>query len=95
MQKLVQRTLVKNEDKEERSEFWTAKQRQMNPIHYTVSYRGSFKPELPQFFIDYYLEKQSGHNNNLMDQKDCIVFDPFVGVGGTLLGCSLSNRKGI
>ncbi|MHA2335493.1 MAG: hypothetical protein ACXAEU_25915, partial [Candidatus Hodarchaeales archaeon] len=36
-------------------ELWTSKQRQMFPLHYTVSYRGSFKAELPQFFIKEFL----------------------------------------
>jgi len=47
------------------AELWTARQRQMHPIHYTVSYRGSFKPELPEFFIGRYLPKPG------------IVLDPF------------------
>ncbi|HNW34966.1 MAG TPA: hypothetical protein PKM25_08545, partial [Candidatus Ozemobacteraceae bacterium] len=32
-------------------EFWTAKQRQMHSLHYALSYRASFKPELPDYFI--------------------------------------------
>ena len=32
-------------------ELWTARQRQMHSLHYAVSYRASFKPELPDFFI--------------------------------------------
>ncbi len=31
-------------------EFWTAKQRQGNPLH-EISYRACFKPQLPEFFI--------------------------------------------
>jgi tRNA G10 N-methylase Trm11 len=32
---------------------------------------------------------------NFFTKKDQLVFDPFCGVGGTLLGCSLTNRKAI
>lgn len=33
------------------NEFWTARQRQANPLH-EISYRACFKPQLPRFFIE-------------------------------------------
>jgi len=33
-------------------EFWTSKQRQAHSLH-EVSYRACFKPQLPNFFIEY------------------------------------------
>ncbi|MEJ2104083.1 MAG: hypothetical protein P8X47_05835, partial [Ignavibacteriaceae bacterium] len=38
------------------NEYWTAKQRQNNPIH-EVSYRACFKAELPRFFINLLTKK--------------------------------------
>ena len=38
-------------------EFWTAKQRQMSSLHYSNSYRGSYKPELPEYFISRYTKE--------------------------------------
>jgi DNA modification methylase len=32
---------------------------------------------------------------NFFSKKGQIIFDPFCGVGGTLLGCSLTERKGV
>ncbi len=63
-------------------EFWTAQQRQMNSLHYVISYRGSFKPELPHFFITRYSEPGD------------IVFDPFMGRGTTVLEANLLGRIG-
>lgn len=60
--------------------FWTEKQRQSNNIH-EVSYRGCYKPELPNFFI-----------SKLTEIGD-IVFDPFSGRGTTIIEASLMNRN--
>ncbi|MBF0407233.1 MAG: site-specific DNA-methyltransferase [Candidatus Riflebacteria bacterium] len=64
-------------------EFWTAKQRQMHSLHYAVSYRGSFKPELPDFFI-----------KKFSDPGD-IVGDPFGGRGTTALQSVLLGRRAL
>jgi len=64
-------------------EFWTAKQRQMHSLHYAMSYRASFKPELPDFFI------------RKFTQPGDTVADPFGGRGTTLLQASLLGRRGI
>ena len=40
------------------NEFWTAQQRQANPIH-EVSYRACFKPQLPRFFIELFTDNFS------------------------------------
>ncbi|MFC1743753.1 DNA methyltransferase [Candidatus Riflebacteria bacterium] len=64
-------------------EFWTAKQRQMHSLHYAVSYRASFKPELPSFFIEHF------------SKPGDIVFDPFSGRGTTMLQANLMGRVGI
>ena len=40
-------------------------------------------PQLMKKFIDFFTKEGQ------------VVFDPFMGVGGTLIACSLSNRKGI
>ncbi len=64
-------------------EFWTAKQRQMHSLHYANSYRASFKPELPDFFISRFTTPGDR------------VGDPFGGRGTTVLQASLLNRKGI
>ena len=63
-------------------EFWTAKQRQMHSLHYVVSYRASFKPELPNFFI-----------KNFSNKED-VIFDPFAGRGTTILEANLLERIG-
>ncbi|MBS4022708.1 MAG: hypothetical protein KGZ79_09865 [Dethiobacter sp.] len=63
-------------------EFWTARQRQMHSLHYVISYRGSFKPELPDYFIRLY--SKPGH----------IVADPFCGRGTTILQSNLLRRTG-
>jgi len=65
-------------------EFWTAKQRQAHPIHYAVSYRAAFKPELPSFFIQEYLGK-----------KKRVVLDPFGGRGTTAIQANLDGHYAI
>lgn len=64
-------------------EFWTAKQRQMNSLHYSNSYRGCYKPELPEYFISRFTEEGD------------VVADPFGGRGTTILQAALMNRIGI
>tara|TARA_Y100001937_G_scaffold112525_2_gene160233 strand:+ start:57593 stop:58972 length:1380 start_codon:yes stop_codon:yes gene_type:complete len=62
-------------------ELWTSRQRQMHPIHYTVSYRASFKPELPDYFIKRFLaDRDSAH-----------VLDPFGGRGTTTIQSNLNG----
>ncbi|MCB0324808.1 MAG: hypothetical protein KDD69_14595 [Bdellovibrionales bacterium] len=61
-------------------ELWSARQRQMHSLHYVVSYRASFKPELPDFCIQRYSEKGQ------------IVLDPFSGRGTTALQANLLGR---
>lgn len=65
-------------------EFWTAKQKQSHSLHYTISYRASFKPELPSYFIHQYL-----------DGKNKTVFDPFGGRGTTALEANILGHKAI
>ena len=64
-------------------EFWTARQRQMHSLHYAISYRASYKPELPRFFIEKY--SRTGET----------VLDPFGGRGTTALQAVLMNRKAV
>ncbi len=66
---------------------WTAKQRQMHPIHYVVSYRASFKPELPDFFIRHYLDGQRG--------EEAVILDPFGGRGTTALQANMLGFRAI
>jgi len=61
-------------------EFWTERQRQMHSLHYVVSYRASFKPELPEFFISRY------------SRPGEVVLDPFNGRGTTALQANLMGR---
>ena len=61
-------------------ELWTSKQRQLHSLHYIVSYRASFKPELPDFCIKRY------------SKKGDVVFDPFSGRGTTALQANLLGR---
>ena len=61
-------------------ELWTAQQRQMHSLHYAVSYRASFKPELPDFCIKRYSE------------SGAVVLDPFTGRGTTALQANLLGR---
>ncbi len=60
-------------------EFWTAKQRQANPLH-EISYRACFKPQLPRFFIEHLTV--SGER----------VYDPFSGRGTTALEAAILGR---
>ncbi len=62
------------------NEYWTAKQRQSNPIH-EISYRACFKAQLPRFFIE------------LLTNENDIVYDPFSGRGTTALEAALLNRR--
>ncbi len=64
-------------------EFWTAKQRQMHSLHYALSYRASFKPELPDFFIRKFTKPGDR------------VGDPFGGRGTTMLQALLLGRQAI
>ncbi|HNV68791.1 MAG TPA: DNA methyltransferase [Candidatus Ozemobacteraceae bacterium] len=64
-------------------EFWTAKQRQMHSLHYAVSYRASFKPELPDYFI------------RRLTRVGDTVADPFGGRGTTALQAALLGRRAI
>ncbi|GHC03888.1 DNA methyltransferase [Cerasicoccus arenae] len=61
------------------NEFWTAKQRQANPLH-EISYRACFKPQLPRFFID------------RLSAPGDIVLDPFMGRGTTPIEAALAQR---
>lgn len=61
-------------------ELWAATQRQMHSMHYSVSYRASFKPELPDFCIRRY------------SAPGDVVLDPFSGRGTTALQATLSGR---
>jgi len=61
------------------AEFWTAKQRQGNPIH-EVSYRACFKAQLPGFFI------------GLLSSEGDVIYDPFAGRGTTAVEAALNGR---
>ncbi|MFN3638284.1 MAG: DNA methyltransferase [Chloroherpetonaceae bacterium] len=61
-------------------EFWTSKQRQEFPLHYILSYRASFKAELPDFFIRHFSKQGES------------VLDPFGGRGTTALQANLLRR---
>ncbi|TGN20118.1 site-specific DNA-methyltransferase [Leptospira idonii] len=76
--------LLKESDKFLYGEFWTAKQRQGHPIHHTVSYRASFKPELPSFFMNEFLKK-----------KKSVVYDPFGGRGTTAIQANIEGHVAI
>jgi len=65
-------------------QFWTSEQRKMHPIHYSISYRASFKPELPNFFISRYL-----------DGKNKVILDPFSGRGTTVLQANIMGYRAI
>ena len=64
------------------NEFWTARQRQAHSIH-EISYRASFKPQLPEFFI----ERLTGVGDT--------VYDPFSGRGTTAVQAALMGRRPI
>ena len=78
-------------------ELWTARQRQMNPIHYTVSYRASFKPELPDFFIRRYLNFSEHGANGGSNSRSAgpVVLDPFGGRGTTIMQANMLGYRGI
>ncbi|MCL2498051.1 MAG: hypothetical protein FWF06_05490 [Symbiobacteriaceae bacterium] len=61
-------------------EFWTARQRQMSPLH-EISYRACFKAELPAWFIQRYT------------QEGEVVYDPFAGRGTTAVQASIMGRR--
>ena len=61
-------------------EFWTARQRQMHSLHYVISYRASYKPELPDFFLERY------------SRQGDLILDPFGGRGTTALQACLRGR---
>ena len=63
-------------------EFWPAKQRGGHSLH-EVSYRGCFKPELAEFFIQKFTK--------LGD----VVCDPFMGRGTTALEAALLGRRAV
>ena len=50
-------------------EFWTAKQRQMHSLHYSNSYRASFKHELPDFYIIKFTKKAMWWVTHLADAE--------------------------
>ena len=62
------------------AEFWTARQRQANPLH-EVAYRACFKPQLPRFFIE------------RLTQPNEVVYDPFNGRGTTAIEAGLLGRR--
>ncbi|MCC6933408.1 MAG: hypothetical protein IT292_09165 [Deltaproteobacteria bacterium] len=62
------------------AEFWTAQQRAMHSLHYAISYRGAFRPELPDYCIRKYSE------------KGAVVCDPFCGRGTTAVQANLLGR---
>lgn len=72
------------DNKIESGEFWTSQQRQSHSLHYVISYRAAFKPELPEYFIKRFLRK-----------KKQTVFDPFGGRGTTILQANLDGHFGI
>lgn len=78
--KLVSDTDTKHGYKRSVGELWTSQQRQMHSLHYVVSYRASFKPELPEFCIRRY------------SKKGDVVLDPFSGRGTTALQANLLGR---
>ncbi len=60
-------------------EFWTAAQRQANPLH-EIAYRACFKPQLPAYFIE------------ACTQPGEVVYDPFGGRGTTAIEAGLRGR---
>lgn len=73
-----------NKEQTRRKEFvgelWSSSQRQMHSLHYSVSYRASFKPELPEFCIRRY----SAPGDRILDQ--------FSGRGTTAFQAALLGR---
>ena len=78
-------TIPKIQDRKfELGEFWTSRQRQSHKLHYIISYRAAFKPELPEYFMNRFLKK-----------KKQTVLDPFGGRGTTVLQANLDGHYGI
>ncbi len=75
-----QRSLTNLKPKEVKGSLWTSSQRQMHSLHYAVSYRASFKPELPDFCIRRY------------SAPGDVVLDPFSGRGTTALQAAMLRR---
>src|ERR1051326_7499487 len=65
-------------------EFWAAQQRQMPSLHYAVSYRASFKPELPDYVM----------RRDCADRERDVFFDPFSGRGTTITQANLLGFRG-
>ncbi len=63
-------------------EFWTARQRDGHSIH-EVSYRACYKPQLPEYFLKRHTE------------AGCVVLDPFLGRGTTLIEARLAGCRTI
>lgn len=80
----MEQAIRKENDRVSLGEFWTSKQRQAHPIHYSVSYRASFKPELPSFFFSEFLTK-----------KGSTILDPFGGRGTTAIQANLEGHYAI
>ncbi len=74
------RNRVDTKKKELKAPLWTSSQRQMHSLHYSISYRGSFKPELPDFCIRRY------------SAEGDTVLDPFSGRGTTAFQAALLGR---
>ena len=51
--------------------------------HLRIKHPSPKPPQLMRKFVDFFTKENQ------------VVFDPFMGVGGALIACSLSNRKGI
>ncbi len=64
------------------NEFWTSKQRDGHSLH-EVSYRACYKPQLPAFFIQ------------RLCRPECVVYDPFMGRGTTLIEAQLHGCRAI
>lgn len=62
------------------NEFWTNAQRAGHALH-EISYRGCFKPQLPEFFIGRLTEPEGA------------VYDPFMGRGTTPIQAALMDRR--
>lgn len=74
------RERISAKKKELKGPLWTASQRQMHSLHYAISYRGSFKPELPDFCIRRY------------SAEGDTVLDPFSGRGTTAFQSAILGR---
>lgn len=84
---LLKERLVQQEAQPDRckrlvGELWSSAQHKMHSLHYVISYRESFKPELPDFCI------------RRFSKPGDVVFDPFCGRGTTVLQANLLGRIG-